>query len=91
MEIYANIDRETRDAMEEIRQEGISVDHKDESLSTVDDEDDEGWEDLEPDVEKVLVQSLFDEKTFPDVPSMLHYCLEIYEFDFLEIRRELGM
>lgn len=90
MENSAEIDRETLDAMEEIRQEGTNIDSTDESLSILDVEEDEGWEDLEPDVEEVIVQSLLDNKTFPDAQSMLQYCLDTFDFDFLKIRKELG-
>lgn len=90
METRADMDKETLDAMEEIRKEDTNAESADESLSTMDVEEDEDWEDLEPDVEEVAVQSLFDEKVFPDARSMLQYCLNAYQFDFLKVRKELG-
>ena len=90
MGICADMDKETLDAMEEIRKEDTHTGSVVDSLGTLDVEEDEGWEDLEPDVEEVAIQSLFDEKTFPDARSMLQYCLDTYHFDFLKIRKELG-
>jgi type I protein arginine methyltransferase len=52
---------------------------------------DEGWEDVEPDFEKVMVQSLFDDKAFTDVRSMLEHCKQAFDFDFMKIRAELGV
>ena len=52
---------------------------------------DEGWEDVEPDLEKVTVQSLFDDKIFTDVRSMLEHCKQTFNFDFVKIRAELGV
>lgn len=51
----------------------------------------EGWQDVEPDGEDVLVVSLFDDTTFSDARSMLDYCRDRYGFDFLETRRRLGL
>lgn len=90
METCADMDNETRAAMEEIRREDTNSETSIEPLSTLEVEEDEGWEDVEPDVEEVAIQSLFDEKMFPDAPSMLQYCLDTYGFDFLKIRKELG-
>lgn len=90
METRAEMDRETLYAMEEIRQEDPNVESMDDPLSALDVEEDEGWEDLEPDVEEVTVQSLFDDKTFPDAQSMLQYCSDTFGFDFLKTRKELG-
>lgn len=53
---------------------------------------DEGWEDVDPEEDQPLqIQSLFDEKKFPDVQSMLHYCKEQYDFDLLAIRDKLSL
>ena len=54
-------------------------------------EDEEGWEDVEPDMENVPVISLFDEIKFPDVHKMLHYCNETYGFDLLKIKDDFGL
>ena len=55
----------------------------------LDNRNDEGWEDVEPDDELLTVVSLFDEKTFPNVIDMLHYCKDNYNFDIWAVRRHL--
>jgi hypothetical protein len=52
---------------------------------------DAGWQDLELDEESMVVVSLFDEATFPDLRSMLDYCREKHGFDFMSIRAKLGL
>lgn len=54
-------------------------------------EDDEGWEDVEPDVEKVKIVSLFGDDEFDDVQTMLQHCKDEYQFDLVKIRKELGV
>ncbi|MCJ1390386.1 hypothetical protein MMC18_003245 [Xylographa bjoerkii] len=54
-------------------------------------EDEQGWEDVEPDIENIVFKSLFDDNIFQDVHSMLQYCLATYRFDFLDTRRRLGL
>ncbi len=54
-------------------------------------EDDEGWEDVEPDVEKVKIVSLFGKDEFDDVQTMLQRCKDSHQFDFIKIRKELGV
>ena len=49
-----------------------------------------GWEDVQPDVEEVTVISLFDEQEFPNVQSMLRHCMAKYDFDFLKLKNEFG-
>lgn len=58
---------------------------------TLDLEDDEGWEDLEPDVEKIQIVSLFGEDKFHDVQTMLQHCKDNHQFDLIKIRKELSM
>ncbi|KAL5596498.1 hypothetical protein BROUX41_006724 [Berkeleyomyces rouxiae] len=54
--------------------------------------DDEGWQDVEPDYEEgVAVKSFFDDKSFPDAKAMMAYCSEQHGFDFLAVRRRLGL
>jgi protein arginine N-methyltransferase 3 len=48
--------------------------------------EEEGWEDAEPQEEQDQIISFLDDKVFPNVPSMLLYCKEKYEFDFLGMR-----
>ncbi|MCJ1477389.1 hypothetical protein MMC13_006060 [Lambiella insularis] len=54
-------------------------------------EDEEGWEDVQPDVEEVSFKSFFDDLNFQDVHCMLEYCKKTYGFDFLKIKRELDL
>lgn len=53
-------------------------------------EDDEGWEDVEPDTENVKTVSLFDDQVFDDVASMLLHCKIVHDFDFLGWQRRLS-
>lgn len=63
-----------------------------ESSDILDLKKDEGWEDLEPEEEEFLqIQSLLDDRKFSDVPSMLDYCKNQYNFDFLAIRDNLSL
>ena len=54
-------------------------------------ENDEGWEDVEPDAEKVRIVSLFGDDEFDDVQTMLQHCKDEYQFDLVNIRKELGV
>lgn len=62
-----------------------------ESHDILDLEDDEGWEDLEPDVEKIKIVSLFGEDKFDDVQTMLQHCKDNHQFDLVKIQKELGV
>ena len=62
----------------------------DSDSDSLDGKNDEGWEDVEPDDEPLTVVSLFDEKTFPNVIDMLHYCKDKYSFDLCAVRKDLG-
>jgi len=53
--------------------------------------EEDGWEDAEPDQEEIQVTSLFDDKTFPDAKSMIEYCKENYDFDFVSVQKQLGL
>ena len=50
----------------------------------------EQWEDTEPDVEHVSFKSLFDEKEFSDLNSMLDYVRSKWDFDFRAICSSLS-
>ena len=52
--------------------------------------DDEGWEDVEPDVENETFISLLDNEVFTDLISMLNHCKDKYDFDFLELKGKLA-
>lgn len=53
-------------------------------------EDEQGWEDVHEETETVTIVSLFDERVFPDVKQMLKYCKDNYHFDIWQVRRDLG-
>jgi type I protein arginine methyltransferase len=54
--------------------------------------DEEGWLDIEPEESDILsFVSLFDDEVFPDVQSMLGYCKEKYNFDFMATRKNLDL
>jgi protein arginine N-methyltransferase 3 len=66
-----------------------------ESVSSSDNEDNwlnkPGDEDEDDEQEQVSIVSLFDDKVFPDAPSMLAYCKDKFGFDFLAVRDRLGL
>ncbi|WYZ37427.1 hypothetical protein EsH8_II_000933 [Colletotrichum jinshuiense] len=50
------------------------------------------WEDAEPEEEETLAYiSLLDDAVFPDLTAMLQHCREKHNFDFIAIRRRLGL
>jgi hypothetical protein len=66
----------------------------DSDSSTVDQVDyrnEDGWADIEEDVETSTFMSLFDDKTFTDLNDLLRYCRVAYDFDFWKVRKTLGM
>ena len=52
--------------------------------------EDEGWEDLEPDVETVMVVCLICDVVFEGSQSMLEHCKGKHELDIVSIRKDLG-
>ena len=86
------MDKELEAVLEEIRQEDV-IPEKHSKLfgdEDVEVEEDEGWLDVEEDIEPISVHSLFDHETFADVHSMLQYCLKAYSFDFLKLKKDFG-
>ncbi|KAL2876785.1 Ribosomal protein arginine N-methyltransferase rmt3 [Colletotrichum sp. CLE4] len=54
--------------------------------------DESDWDDAEPEEEEAQsFISLLDDTVFPDVDAMLSYCRTKHNFDFLAIRRRLGL
>lgn len=53
------------------------------------DQEDE-WVDAEPDAEELDFISLFDDKKFPSLKSLVDYSKEKHDFDFLEVSNRLG-
>ncbi|MCJ1403098.1 hypothetical protein MMC11_006321, partial [Xylographa trunciseda] len=71
--------------------EGLDDDVSNEENDPTNLEDEQGWEDVEPDIENIVFKSLFDDRSFLDVHSMLQYCLTTYQFDFVKVRNQLGL
>ena len=74
-----------------IQREVGSVPGSTDQSSTSSSNCEEGWDDLEPDVEPVSFKSLLDDELFSDVQSMLDHCKAKYAFDFIKIRKDLGV
>jgi hypothetical protein len=51
--------------------------------------DDEGWEDLEPDVEAVRVLCLMCSMSFDGVKPMLEHCKEIHDMVIAQVQKDL--
>jgi hypothetical protein len=50
----------------------------------------EGWEDVESDVEDQTFKSLFDDKWFGDITAMLQYDKEKHDFDYIKLKKQLS-
>lgn len=61
-----------------------------EEADILDLKDDEGWEDQEPDVEKIEVFCLGCSRTFADVQSMLPHCRDIHNIDIVKVQKTLS-
>ena len=61
-----------------------------EEADILDLQDDEGWEDQEPDVEKIEVLCLGCSQTFPDVQSMLPHCRDLHKIDIVKVQKTLS-
>lgn len=57
----------------------------------VDYRNEDGWADIEQDVESLTFVSLFDDKTFTDLHELLRYCQVQYNFDLWNVRKTLGV
>ena len=57
----------------------------------VDYRNEDGWADVEEDVEASVFVSLFDDKTFTDLKELLRYCQATHDFDFWKVRKILGV
>ena len=69
---------------------GLHSSTTDSSDSDPEEQDDDRWEDVEPDMEETRFRSLFDEKEFQSLSSMLDYCRSEWNFDLQEIRSRLS-
>ncbi|MDI1487415.1 MAG: Ribosomal protein arginine N-methyltransferase rmt3 [Ramalina farinacea] len=70
------------------------VDHKSESSEDEEDildlKNDEGWEDVEPDIEHVDFVSLFSDANFDNLPDMLAHMKKKYDFDLAKVKLDLS-
>lgn len=55
----------------------------------LDPKNEDGWEDVEPDVEDRTFKSLFEEKWFGDITGMFKYDQEKHDFDYVKLKRQL--
>lgn len=62
-----------------------------EEADILDLEDDEGWEDQEPDVEKIEVLCLGCSQKFPDAKSMLPHCRDTHNIDIVKAQKTLRL
>ena len=61
-----------------------------EQADILDLKDDEGWEDLESDVEKIEVLCLSCPQMFPDAQSMLPHCRDTHNIDIVKVQKTLS-
>lgn len=61
-----------------------------EEADILDLKDDEGWEDQEPDVEKIEVLCLGCPRTFLDAKSMLPHCRDTHNIDIVKVQKTLS-
>ena len=74
-----------------IQGEGGSISGSSHQSSTSSIRREEGWEDLEPDVENISFKSLLDDEIFSDVQLMLDHCKAKYSFNLVKIQKDLGV
>ena len=53
--------------------------------------DQDGWEDVEPDIEEAAFTSLFDNKTFHGLDELLDYDRRMHHFDLRQVLKSLGV
>ena len=53
-------------------------------------DNDEGWEDQEPDLEKIEVICLGCSQTFTDAQSMLLHCRDTHNIDIVKVQKTLS-
>ena len=70
----------------------FAMDPDADSLSSdgLEQDDEQGWEDVEDDTEHVHIISLFDDRTFRNAKDMLLDCKTRYDFDVWQVRQDLG-
>lgn len=50
--------------------------------------EDDGWENVEPDVDDRTFKSLFDEKWFDDITEMFKHDKEKHDFDYVRLKNQ---
>lgn len=78
-----------RDTRREAGDDYSDSDSASDSLNLVN--DDEGWEDVEPEEETQAVVGLFSADVYPDVRAMLKDTRERYNFDLVQVQKDLGV
>lgn len=73
----------------EVDPEGAPSDSSEE-VDILDLKDDEGWEDQEPDLEKIEVICLGCPQTFSDAQSMLPHCRDTHNVDIVKVQKRLS-
>ena len=56
----------------------------------IDAENEDGWEDLEPDMEAQTFKSLFEDKWFSDITDMAEYDQKTHNFDLVECKKQMS-
>lgn len=56
----------------------------------LDPKNEDGWEDVEADVEERTFKSLFDETLFQDINEMLKYDKEKHGLDYVKLKRDFS-
>ena len=65
--------------------------HDSETRDILDLADDEGWEDLEPDVETVKVRCLLCDLLAEDAKFVLLHCKDSHGLDIVKVQKDLGV
>jgi hypothetical protein len=68
----------------------MSSDSDPSTTELLDPKNEEGWEDVESDVEDQTFKSLFDDKWFGDITEMLKYDKEKHDFDYVKVKKQLS-
>ena len=53
--------------------------------------DDEGWEDLEPDMETATIRCLFCDLMAEEPKSLISHCRDAHGFDIVQLQKDLGL
>lgn len=56
----------------------------------LDPQNEDGWEDVESDVEGRTFKSLFEDKWFGEITEMLQYDKEKHDFDYVKLKNQLS-